>query len=220
MRSGALVLESAKREIHEGNGTVFIGAQYATPFHVNPSSGPCSYLVGFLDAARFAGLKTVHIPKHSETLSDLLSALIRLDWRTTDHDQSLHRDIVSACANAWRTCLQDLGLHQSPLRDGLNSLLAAIRDEPDLEWTLDTMGAYLNCAPTHVCRRFRAADLGTPGENVRRIRLERAAAYLRDTDRNHSAIAKLCGYNSAAALSRAFSQHFNCSPQHYRTENS
>ncbi len=71
-------------------------------------------------------------------------------------------------------------------------------------------------SPYHFQRIFR----GMVGESVmghiRRLRLERAAAKLKHTDRSVTHLAFAAGYETHEAFTRAFASHFGCPPSKFR----
>ncbi|VTS04478.1 AraC family transcriptional regulator [Tuwongella immobilis] len=73
-------------------------------------------------------------------------------------------------------------------------------------------------SPFHFHRIFR----GVTGESIagytRRLRLERAAKRLRDTQASVTDLAFQSGYNSHEAFTRAFRDHFGVPPSAYRNE--
>jgi len=70
----------------------------------------------------------------------------------------------------------------------------------------------------HFHRIFKAVMDESPGEYLKRIRLEIAAFKLRTTRHTLAQIADEVGYQSQHSLSRAFHKHFGKSPSAYRKE--
>ena len=68
----------------------------------------------------------------------------------------------------------------------------------------------------HLNRTFRRALGVTPLQYVTRVRMEQAAALLRDGRLTVQAIGKRFSYTDPYYFSRVFSQHFGCSPAQYR----
>lgn len=98
------------------------------------------------------------------------------------------------------------------------SVLAYIQqnlDEPlDVEQLADVAGF----SPFHFQRSFQRV-VGEPAiVHVRRLRMERAAYQLANTQTSISAIADSAGFGSLAAFSRAFAEAFSVSPRHYRSQ--
>ena len=70
--------------------------------------------------------------------------------------------------------------------------------------------------PVHLARVFRQHLGCTPGEYLRRRRLERAAVLLRETARPLSDVALHCGFADQSHLAHAFRRHAGVSPGAYR----
>jgi LacI family transcriptional regulator len=58
----------------------------------------------------------------------------------------------------------------------------------------------------------------TPGQELQRIRIDRAKRLLRETDHKVEVVANMCGYQSANSFCVAFKQAVGHSPKHYRLE--
>ena len=95
-------------------------------------------------------------------------------------------------------------------------VLRAIQDNIDQELELQELAKLANMSPFHFHRIFKA----TVGENLkqhlRRLKLERAAARLRDSEQRILDVALEAGFSSHEAFTRAFSKTFIVSPQDYR----
>jgi LacI family transcriptional regulator len=65
-------------------------------------------------------------------------------------------------------------------------------------------------------QRFRAAVGRPPGEEIRRLRLERAKALLGETQMSLVEITRRCGYGHTPALTTAFRRAVGQSPSEYR----
>jgi len=70
--------------------------------------------------------------------------------------------------------------------------------------------------PVHLCREFRRFFRSTPGEYLRRIRVEAAGRLLRGSDMPLSEVAAVSGFADQAHLSRTFRRITNFSPLQYR----
>lgn len=71
--------------------------------------------------------------------------------------------------------------------------------------------------PRHLRRAFRQLTGESPRGFVRRLRLERAAHLLLLTQRSAMEIALDCGFDSREGFVRAFNDHFQRSPEQYRS---
>ncbi len=68
----------------------------------------------------------------------------------------------------------------------------------------------------NINRIFLALHHETIGQYIKRIKLEKAAEYLKFSNENISEIAYDIGYSDIAAFSKAFKKQFNCSPSTFR----
>jgi AraC family transcriptional regulator len=93
-----------------------------------------------------------------------------------------------------------------------------LRDDPAAPLDLGALAQLAQRHPVHLVRAFRGAFGCTPGEFVRRARIERAASLLRTTRRSLLDIALDCGYASAAHFSRSFRAALAMTPSAYRAE--
>jgi AraC family transcriptional regulator len=90
----------------------------------------------------------------------------------------------------------------------------------DDDLSLPELADVASFSPFHFHRIFRALTGEGVAERVRRLRLERAAARLRNTSRSILEIALEAGYQAHESFTRAFEAAFHTSPSHYRTERS
>jgi AraC family transcriptional regulator len=95
-------------------------------------------------------------------------------------------------------------------------MLGYIRTHLDQPLDLATLSDRAGFSPYHFHRIFRAAVGETPAAYIRRKRLQRAAAQLRETDRDITALAVEWGYETPSAFTRAFTEHFGMPPTDFR----
>ncbi|HVW28206.1 MAG TPA: AraC family transcriptional regulator [Polyangiaceae bacterium] len=95
---------------------------------------------------------------------------------------------------------------------------AAERVASDLDSALDLSALARTAAlsPLHFHRVFRGMLGETPLELHRRLRLERAASALRSSDAPVTEIAFTAGYETHESFTRAFREHYACSPTDFR----
>jgi AraC family transcriptional regulator len=86
----------------------------------------------------------------------------------------------------------------------------------DTELSLETLSAKAYFSAYHFHRIFKAFVGESIGEYVRRLKLERAAMKLINTDLSVTDISLEAGYDNHAALSRAFKKFFNSTPTDFR----
>lgn len=79
-----------------------------------------------------------------------------------------------------------------------------------------TISREVGVHPVHLCREFRRFFKSTPGEYLRRIRVETAGRLLRGSGMPLSEVAAVSGFADQAHLSRTFRRITNFSPLQYR----
>lgn len=103
-------------------------------------------------------------------------------------------------------------LSEPRLRRGLSAML----DDPARQWSVDELAEACHLSRATFARHFVKAAGMTPGEMLMRIRMARAAHWLRRDTRNVAIIADAVGYQSEAAFSRAFSRFYGVTPGAFR----
>lgn len=88
-------------------------------------------------------------------------------------------------------------------------------DEP---MSVEALARIACFSPFHFHRLFAALTGETLNAHLRRLRLERAAFQLRHARQPVTRIALDAGYNSPAAFTKAFQQHFGTAPSSYRQQ--
>ncbi len=71
----------------------------------------------------------------------------------------------------------------------------------------------------NINRIFLALHQETIGQYIKRLRLEKAAEYIKYSKENITEIANEIGYSDVAAFTKAFKNHFKCSPTVFRNSN-
>ena len=84
--------------------------------------------------------------------------------------------------------------------------------------SVDDVIDHVNISRSSLERRFREHLRCSPGEEIRRVRLEAARQLLLTTDLNLFEIVARCGFTSISYLSRAFKQAHGLSPSAYRRQ--
>ena len=91
--------------------------------------------------------------------------------------------------------------------------IRAMKSNIEQPLSLSALSKIAACPPKTLLRRFKAALDATPVQVYRHIRLTNARQLVEGTSLNISEIALRSGYESAAALSRAFKIRFGISPR-------
>ncbi len=98
-------------------------------------------------------------------------------------------------------------------------VLVHIQKNLDKEMSLEELAKKAHFSQYHFHRVFRGLVGESLQEHIRRLRLERAASYLKYTEKSVTDIAFDAGYQTHEAFSRAFRQAFNSSPSEFRSNN-
>jgi AraC family transcriptional regulator len=99
----------------------------------------------------------------------------------------------------------------------INKVMDYVDSHLDEPIRLDTMAEIAHFSPFHFHRIFTLLVNETPADFLLRLRIERAAQYLKDqTQKPISEIAVDCGFNSTAQFSRSFRKQFGLSATQYR----
>ena len=98
----------------------------------------------------------------------------------------------------------------------LRAVLDRLHDDPGRRPSLDDLSGATGVHPVHLARIFRRHEGCSIGEYVRRLRLERAARMIAETDAGLAHVALRTGFYDQAHLTRAFKKRFDVTPGAYR----
>ncbi|MFV2061264.1 MAG: GyrI-like domain-containing protein, partial [Gammaproteobacteria bacterium] len=101
-------------------------------------------------------------------------------------------------------------------QERINLVWLFIQNNLDENLTLEELAAIAFLSPYHFHRIFTAMTGESIIQYIRRLRLERAAGRMIYTDHDITTIGLANGYETPAAFSRAFKQHFGSSPSTFR----
>lgn len=236
----ALMLEPLEARIWNGSAPIWGGTIAANRFRLCPpgESGQWSLMSG-------CDIVNVFIPvdlvdQYAERRGDLDEATLAVDTFLPDR---LVQDTVLRMLDAQAIA----GPLAQQACDGLVALLVCYLLEhysrpvagPDgsclggarLRRVLRHVAAHIDTPPgnrelaalcgmseSHFTREFHRAVGLPPHRYVTKLRLERAAAALRDGDARIIDIAHDCGFSSPSHFSRAFSAHFGTAPAQFRQQ--
>jgi AraC-like DNA-binding protein len=88
--------------------------------------------------------------------------------------------------------------------------------QPERDWTVGQLAHRVGMSRSLFADRFRELVGEPPMRRLTRIRLTQAAAHLATGTRTLHQIARLCGYDTDAALSKAFKREYAMTPGEYR----
>jgi AraC family transcriptional regulator of adaptative response / methylphosphotriester-DNA alkyltransferase methyltransferase len=102
----------------------------------------------------------------------------------------------------------------------MDPLIAELLDElarrVDRVTTLDELATWAGFTPQHLNRTFRRVLGVTPLQHLTRLRMDRAAAMLKEGVLTVKAIAAAVAIDDPYYFSRVFHEHFGVSPTQYR----
>lgn len=111
-------------------------------------------------------------------------------------------------------------LTQGAYNDRLNRVLDYVHAHLEDDLSFDRMAEVACLSPYHWSRIYSAMRGETIVATIRRLRLQRAAERLSNTDLDLATVALRAGYGSADAFGRAFKEAFGLSPAIYRAQGS
>ncbi|GJM45314.1 MAG: AraC family transcriptional regulator [Gemmatimonadota bacterium] len=98
----------------------------------------------------------------------------------------------------------------------VNRVIDHVLDHLDETLSLDCLAQIACFSPFHFHRIFSAVQGESLHDFVKRMRLERAAALIKNGDRRSlTAIALTCGFGSSADFSKSFKKHFGFPPSQF-----
>ncbi|UPQ89156.1 GlxA family transcriptional regulator [Vibrio sinaloensis] len=98
-------------------------------------------------------------------------------------------------------------------------LLQWIQENIDKELSTDHLSSFMAMSSRNFTRRCKAEFSLTPKKLVDKVRIETAAALIRDSKQTISYIAYRCGYKREENMQRAFVRYFGQSPSEFRKKN-
>jgi AraC family transcriptional regulator len=157
-----------------------------------------------------------HLPERALRLPlPALAAALRLRQRIRETD-----DVAALAIEADIERLLDAAsaapIHTSPAPAWLQRARERLRDDASRVPTLAALAAECDVHPVYFARAFRSRYGCTPGDALRRCRLERALGELRDSRRALAEIALDCGFVDQSHFTHAFRQAFGWTPAQYR----
>ncbi len=86
----------------------------------------------------------------------------------------------------------------------------------DSHYGVEQLSSDLGLTRQHLSKKLQETAGEKPTEVIRRVRLEKAASLLTDTDMSIAEIADITGFGTARYFSKCFKEHFNLLPREYR----
>lgn len=176
-----------------------------------PEDLPLDLLCGYAFSSRPAGMNSL-----SPVATDQLRP-------SADQLNSLQREILTFGGQIQQLAdrLKGEVKNTNTQRHLINLLLTTetlLTDRCTTALSLDGIAREVGVSKYHLSRLYKKAFGCTVQSRQRSLRLEKAAATIRESDTPIKYLAYSLGYSSPAAFSRQFSQHFGCSPTKWRQQ--
>ncbi|EKY05910.1 transcriptional regulator, AraC family [Neisseria sp. oral taxon 020 str. F0370] len=181
-----------------------------------------------------------------DTQADLMAGLpetVLLDMRGTplphlvsllqaeaDRPQPGSKAVVDALSAVLLVSLVRVFLAEHPVRplpEGLlkgwrdrrlRGVIQAVLDDPARAWTIEEMADAATVSRAQLMRLFKAHTGTSPYAFVNRIRLQQAAAMLKQSADSVLAVALACGFGSETHFGKAFKKAYGLTPGQYRKQ--
>jgi len=98
----------------------------------------------------------------------------------------------------------------------ISQALGLIHGNPAYNWTVAELGEAVAMSRSAFSKRFGELVGMSPYQYLVSVRMQKAAEHLRTTDDALALVAETIGYESEAAFSNAFKQHYGMRPGEYR----
>lgn len=120
--------------------------------------------------------------------------------------------VIRLLRHALENDTADVGLLAGLAHPRLSAALVAVHEKPHAQWTLEAMAEQAGMSRTQFALTFKEIVGTTPGVYLSNWRLGIARAEL-EAGSPIKAVARMCGFSSAAAFSRAFSRRYGHAPK-------
>lgn len=107
-------------------------------------------------------------------------------------------------------------LGASPTATSVGRALMLLQDRMAEDWTLSALAAACGLSPATLTRRFQSLVGEAPMAHLTRLRMERAAEWLKTGEGKAATVAARLGYRSEAAFSRRFKEFHGMGPGAFR----
>ena len=164
------------------------------------------------ETALLAGLHAINdVDRLDSTLSRFKPLFGRNDEWSRLWRENLLRELLLLCVAPPQNLLP-----AAPQNDAMNQAAQLLQENAGRAFSMRFISDALELSPVQLTRQFRAVFGETPIEYLTRIRMERAAAFLLETNDTLETIAHRCGYATPFYLSNLFRQYFGQSPSEFR----
>jgi len=218
--TGALSVELGRRPYNLSTGAVFAyGPSVAHRLRAASDRPPLKYFVDFAGTRAHALLRRAGLVpgrvRHVRTplaLRELFDALVSAGDRGT----GAAPEICTAILEAILLTIGDTAVDDAPARTGSYATYRRCRDwmdEHGVEVTsLAEVGRRCHIDAAYLCRLFGRYDIETPYQLILRLRMQRAASLLSQSNASVKAVASAVGFTDPFHFSRAFTRQFGVPP--------
>ena len=175
-----------------------------------PDIIPSLYLVPEEERKEFPGLW------------EMVSLLLRGDFRQNDVGNVLHKTITEAIAELftiWGLTKQfsaedtsQAGCYDMRIR----KVMSAIHNDVAKPWTLEELASLANMSKSGLSERFKNMIGDSPLSYLARLRMQKAGTLLKSSTKSIAEIAILSGYQSESAFNKAFKKKVGITPGNFR----
>ena len=147
----------------------------------------------------------------------LALAMVRADYGATVALEIARRLVVYLVRDGGQSQFSaPLDLHGRAGRSDLSKLIGWLQANLDQTVRVEDMADYMHSSVRSLHRRCRDVFDRTPSQLLTELRLEQARALLQGPSVPLGMVADQCGYGSASALTKAFTQRYGVSPKRFR----
>jgi AraC-like DNA-binding protein len=205
-------------------GTVFISFENNRMNYYPSKNDPWSYIYvrlmgdeikkAFQEHNFNLGLSVVPF-SDTESLFQILSLYQKLSY---DGDPTAKKIIANAIFLLFKK-EYPIALTKSMPRQHVERIAKFIKENYYKKLTIEEIAKKFYLNKNYIRTIFVEQMCISPKQYLQKIRMERAAFLLINTDEDISLIAKSVGYDDALLFSKMFKQHYSISPQKYRKKN-
>ena len=155
-------------------------------------------------------------------LWEMISLLLRGDFRQNDVGNVLHKTITEAIAELftiWGLTKQfssesssQAGCYDMRIR----KVMSSIHSDVAKQWTLEELASMANLSKSGLSERFKNMIGDSPLSYLSRLRMQKAGTLLKSSTKSIAEIAILSGYQSESAFNKAFKKKVGITPGNFR----
>lgn len=192
-------------------------------------SGESGFVCGEIELATLRSLLWQALPAEivikKNQVGDILAKLIELviseaSGQRFGSDSVVERLCDSLFVLVIRHCIEENlvqdGVFAAMQDKRLATVLSLIHQQPWQPWTIAELCSRAGLSKTVLSEKFAALIGSSPIEYLIAWRLQIAAQWLKEPNMTIERVAERCGYDSAAAFSKAFKRCFKISPSTFR----